>query len=142
MANAINFSLPTNHASNTTVNVTSVKGYQCPSDPNAGLLEGGTSLPRRMGNYTVNWGNSCWGQDLKNNPFVGPFPSTATGTVSFMGAPFGQDRSFGTQTMTDGTSNTLLMAAVIIGVNKGSNADPRDAVNKAHHNGRKRKAGR
>src|SRR4051794_19937755 len=128
MANAINYSQPTNHASNTTVNTTTVKAYQCPTDPNAGILEGGTSLPRRMGNYTVNWGNSCWGQDLKDNPFKGPFPSTANGTVTFAGAPFSQDKSFGIQSITDGTSNTLLVAEVIVGVNSSAGDDHRGDI--------------
>jgi len=128
MANAINFSLATNHQANTTVNVTTVKVYECPSDPNGGILEGGTTLPRRMGNYTVNWGNSCWGQDMQSNPFAGPYPSTANGGVTFGGAPFTQDRSFGIQSITDGTSNTLLMAEVIIGVNSSAGDDHRGDI--------------
>ena len=128
IANAINFSLPVNHAVNTTASTTSVKSFQCPSDPSAGILEGGTTLPRRMGNYCVNWGNSCWGQDLKNNPFTGPFPSTTNGTVSFGGAPFSEDRSFGVQSILDGTSNTLLMAEVIVGVNAPAGDDHRGDV--------------
>jgi prepilin-type N-terminal cleavage/methylation domain-containing protein/prepilin-type processing-associated H-X9-DG protein len=128
MANAINFSIEMNNAVNTTACTTSVKTYQCPSDSNAGILEGGTTLPRRMGNYTVNWGNSCWGQDLKNNPFTGPFPSTANGTVSFAGAPFGEDKSVGIQAITDGTSNTLLMAEVVIGVNSSKGDDHRGDI--------------
>ncbi len=126
MANSINFSQPVNHVSNTTASLTSVKVFQCPTDPNAGISEGGTTLPRRMGNYVVNWGNSCWGQDLKNNPFTGPFPSTTNGgTVSYGGAPFGQDKAVGIQSILDGTSNTLLMAEVIIGVNSASGDDHR-----------------
>jgi prepilin-type N-terminal cleavage/methylation domain-containing protein/prepilin-type processing-associated H-X9-DG protein len=125
MANAINYSLATNHRANTTVNLTTIKVYECPSDPNGGILEGGTSLPRRMGNYAANWGNSCWGQDMKNNPFKGPYPSTTNGTVAFGGAPFSQDRSFNIASITDGTSNTLLMAEVIIGVNSPSGDDHR-----------------
>jgi len=128
MANAINYSLPTNHRANTTVNLTRVKAYECPSDPNAGILEGGTSLPRHLGNYCVNWGNSCWGQDLKNNPFSGPFPSTANGKVSFNGAPFAQDKSIGLQSITDGLSNTLLMAEVIVGVNSPKGDDHRGDI--------------
>jgi len=127
MANAINFSLAVNDPSkaNTTVSTARIQVYECPSDPNAGISEGGTTLPRRMGNYAANWGNSCWGQDQKNNPFVGPFPSTTNGTVSFAGAPFAQDKSIGIQALTDGTSNTLLMAEVIVGVNSSSGDDHR-----------------
>jgi prepilin-type N-terminal cleavage/methylation domain-containing protein/prepilin-type processing-associated H-X9-DG protein len=128
LANAINFSVEMNNAVNTTACTTAVKTYQCPSDGNAGIEEGGTTLPRRMGNYAVNWGNSCWGQGLKNNPFTGPYPSTANGTVSFGGAPFAEDRSFGVQNITDGTSNTLLMAEVVVGVNSSSGDDHRGDI--------------
>jgi prepilin-type N-terminal cleavage/methylation domain-containing protein/prepilin-type processing-associated H-X9-DG protein len=128
ISNAINFSLPVNIAQNTTVATISVKTYQCPSDSNAGIEEGGTTLPRRMGNYAVNWGNSCWGQDQKNNPFTGPYPSTSNGTVTFNGAPFAQDKAIGIQAITDGTSNTLLMAEVVVGVNSSSGDDHRGDI--------------
>jgi len=118
MANAINFSLPMNYTAtlpkaNLTVTMTLVQGFICPSDPSGGKIES----ERRMGNYDVNWGNSTWfqGTDPTYDPWLGPFPPGATQPVRFAGAPFAQDKSFGIQNITDGTSNTLLMAELIIG---------------------------
>jgi prepilin-type processing-associated H-X9-DG protein len=46
---------------------------------------------------------------------VGVYPAGSTLSVSFLGAPFAQDKSFSVASITDGTSNTLLMAEVMIG---------------------------
>ena len=70
----------------------------------------------------VNWGNATWNQGLKTtyNPVVGTSPRRAERSRGHLeGAPFTKDKSFGIPTLTDGTSNTLLMAEVIVG------ADPR-----------------
>jgi prepilin-type N-terminal cleavage/methylation domain-containing protein/prepilin-type processing-associated H-X9-DG protein len=126
---SINFSLPwnpPNGAANHTILLTVVAGYLCPSDPNNREIVDG----RHMGNYMVNWGNSTWFQDknTKYNPFNGPFPGA--GTVMFGGAPFAQDQSFGVQDITDGTSNTLLMAEVVMG-----QADPTKGSSGYEHRG-------
>src|SRR5262249_22113615 len=75
---------------------------------------------RREANYMVNWGNTNWNQDMTTgfNPFKGPF--IAGEQVPFLGAPFTMDKSYGVQSMTDGTSNSLLMAEVIIGATMGA----------------------
>ena len=125
LANAINFSMPMNYATspsipkaNLTVTMTLVSGFICPSDPNGGIVES----ERRMGNYDVNWGNSTWfqGTNATYDPWLGPYPPGATQPVRFAGAPFAQDKSFGIQSISDGTSNTLLMAEVIIGADSVS----------------------
>src|SRR5262249_9115628 len=54
------------------------------------------------------------------NPFVGN-KAMPGNPVPFLGAPFTCDRSFGVQNITDGTSNTLLMAEVIIGATQPTN---------------------
>ncbi|MBX6315629.1 MAG: DUF1559 domain-containing protein [Isosphaeraceae bacterium] len=88
-------------APNTTVSRTRVMAYTCPSDtPNS--LYG--TMP--MYNYGVNYGNTGLGQQGNLNG------------VTFGGAPFGDLMSVGTfgfQAITDGTSQTLLMAEVVQG---------------------------
>jgi prepilin-type N-terminal cleavage/methylation domain-containing protein/prepilin-type processing-associated H-X9-DG protein len=115
MANAYNSSINFNDVRNTTVELAVVSVFSCPSDPNYGSIE--QSPGRRQGNYVVNWGSTTWYQNLNTtyNPLTGIFPPGSTQAVSFLGAPFGMDKSFGIQSITDGTSNTLLMAEVKIG---------------------------
>jgi len=126
MANAINFSRVMNDITNRTVTQTVVKGFLCPTDPNGGITES----YRRMGNYTVNWGSTSWYQSYNKtyNPLTGIYPPGTTQAVPFTGAPFAEDKSFGVQTITDGTSNTLLMAEVIVGVNSPSGDDHRGDI--------------
>jgi prepilin-type N-terminal cleavage/methylation domain-containing protein/prepilin-type processing-associated H-X9-DG protein len=116
MANAINFSLPynpPNGAANNTVSESLIPGFACPSDPTVVQIDQNN---RREGNYVVNWGNTHFMQNANNNPYSGPYPPGSTTPVQFGGAPFTFDKSYGIQTITDGTSNTLLMAEVIIGL--------------------------
>ena len=49
------------------------------------------------------------------NPTVGIYPPGTKNSIPFSGAPFTMDKSFGIQSITDGTSNTLLMSEVKIG---------------------------
>jgi prepilin-type N-terminal cleavage/methylation domain-containing protein/prepilin-type processing-associated H-X9-DG protein len=118
---AINFSLPFNPpvgAANNTVSESLIAGFSCPSDPTVNQIDQNN---RREGNYVVNWGNSNWNQAMFTgfNPFSGN-PLDPYRPVPFIGAPFTMDRSFGIQNITDGTSNTLLMAEVIIGATMGT----------------------
>ena len=120
--NAINFSLPFNPpvgAANNTVSEALIQGFTCPSDPTVNQIDQNN---RREANYVVNWGNSNWNQDMfpTNNPFTGPVAAQPN-VVPFLGAPFTMDRSYGVQNITDGTSNTLLMAEVVIGATKPTN---------------------
>jgi hypothetical protein len=75
----------------------------------------------------VNWGNASWYQNMNStyNPLSGatnnPYQPSGP-AVSFGGAPFTMDKSFGVQSITDGTSNTLLMAEVIIGLTQGTSS--------------------
>jgi prepilin-type N-terminal cleavage/methylation domain-containing protein/prepilin-type processing-associated H-X9-DG protein len=120
MFQSINFSLPWNQPdgrANTSAQVIAVKIFTCPSDPNPDAMAD-PSAPRRMANYMVNYGNSNWCQNntyhgVKSNPFTGGYPGPL-GTVTFLGAPFSQDLAFGIASITDGTSNTLLMSEVRI----------------------------
>jgi prepilin-type N-terminal cleavage/methylation domain-containing protein/prepilin-type processing-associated H-X9-DG protein len=115
MANAYNFSINFNTNQNTTVELSLIGVYSCPTDPNYGSIE--QSPGRRQGNYMANWGNTTWYQNLSTtyNPVTGIYPAGSTQAVSFLGAPFTEDKSFGIPSITDGTSATLLMAEVKIG---------------------------
>jgi prepilin-type N-terminal cleavage/methylation domain-containing protein/prepilin-type processing-associated H-X9-DG protein len=123
MYNAVNFSLPFNPptgAANNTVSETLVTAFLCPSDSTTNQIDQDN---RREGNYMVNWGNSNWAQDMvaAYNPFTtGPMPPPYQ-AVAFLGAPFTMDKSYGIQSITDGTSNTLLVAEVIIGATEPTN---------------------
>jgi prepilin-type N-terminal cleavage/methylation domain-containing protein/prepilin-type processing-associated H-X9-DG protein len=122
MFGAVNFSLPFNPptgAANNTISESLIAVYLCPSDPTTNQIDQNN---RREGNYVVNWGNSNWAQNMfpAYNPFVGS-PGVPGNPVPFLGAPFTMDRSFAVQNITDGTSNTLLMAEVIIGATKPTN---------------------
>jgi prepilin-type N-terminal cleavage/methylation domain-containing protein/prepilin-type processing-associated H-X9-DG protein len=122
MYGAVNFSLPFNPptgAANNTVSESLIAVYLCPSDPTTNQIDQNN---RREGNYVVNWGNSNWAQNMlaAYNPFAGNKVMPGN-PVPFLGAPFTMDRSFGIQNITDGTSNTLLMAEVIIGATQPTN---------------------
>ncbi len=114
---AINFMVSFYMPQNTTVLNAKVAGFHCPTDPNTDSYETpGTTTQRYEGNYLVNWGNTHYGQDLSparggpyTNPYVGPL-----GTVAFGGAPFTLNISKSIASIIDGTSNTMLMAEVII----------------------------
>jgi prepilin-type N-terminal cleavage/methylation domain-containing protein/prepilin-type processing-associated H-X9-DG protein len=124
-----NFSLSFSDAPNSTTLMTKVAAFHCPTDPNTDSIEvGNTAAQRREGNYVVNWGNTHFNQlDTANgtggvhwnypDPFVGPLGDT----VRFLGAPFSGNVSRSTSYIIDGTSNTLLMAEVIIGVDTPDN---------------------
>jgi len=117
---AVNFSLPFNPptgAANNTVSSSLIAVFLCPSDPTTNQIDQDN---RREGNYMVNWGNSNWAQNMVTafNPFMGPLVPGES--VPFLGAPFSMDKSFGVRNITDGTSNTLLMAEVIIGATQGT----------------------
>ncbi|AGA31585.1 DUF1559 domain-containing protein [Singulisphaera acidiphila] len=127
---AINFNLgfnAPNHCQDTVLRMLPAM-YVCPSDPNGGIFDVG-SYPVKKVNYVVNWGSTHYDQDRvsSTNPYVGPASPLA---VAFGGAPFSIDRSFGVRDITDGSSNTLLMSEVRVGVPDYTNnkQDRRGAV--------------
>jgi prepilin-type N-terminal cleavage/methylation domain-containing protein len=118
---SVNFSLPFNPptgAANNTVSESFIGAFACPDDQTTNQIDQNN---RREGNYVVNWGNSNWNQDLSTtyNPFAGN-AQVPGNPVMFLGAPFTMDKAYGVQNITDGTSNTLLMAEVIIGATEGA----------------------
>jgi prepilin-type N-terminal cleavage/methylation domain-containing protein/prepilin-type processing-associated H-X9-DG protein len=127
---AINFSLGFYEGQNTTVILTAVPGFHCPSDPQSFAIEvGSSSAARHEGNYVVNWGNGHFTQDQCNSgcpnwnypdPWVTNPLSAQYGPVKFMGAPFGGNVARSISYIVDGTSNTLMMAEVIVGLDSGA----------------------
>jgi prepilin-type N-terminal cleavage/methylation domain-containing protein/prepilin-type processing-associated H-X9-DG protein len=115
--NRFNFALSFYDSQNSTVVLTGVPAFVCPSDTPS-IQEPGSSVPRVKGSFAANWGNTHYFQNEPNrgpagpNPFAGPL-----GTVTFTGAPFEGNLSFGLNTFRDGTSETLLLGEVIIGQN-------------------------
>jgi prepilin-type N-terminal cleavage/methylation domain-containing protein/prepilin-type processing-associated H-X9-DG protein len=135
LANSINFTLSFYYPQNTTAIKTGVSAFDCPSDPNGATIEEPTTAyPRAKADYMVNWGNMHYYQDQL--PSTMPNPWTWTGgpfgpplnVLSFLGAPFQANKSIGVQSITDGTSNTLLMSEVVVGTNKGNNSDHRGDI--------------
>ena len=132
LANAINFSLPfNNHVHDTAVKIIP-STYLDPSDPNMGFVDVG-SYPVRKVNYMANWGNTHYFQASSNNPFAGPLIPNES--VNFLGAPFGIDASYNLTTITDGSSNTLLMSEVKVGLPNGNSQDHRGDVFNDDYNG-------
>jgi prepilin-type N-terminal cleavage/methylation domain-containing protein len=125
--NATNFSLGFNLAQNTTVCWASIAVFHCPSDPNTSSQE---RASRVEGNYVVNWGNTHYGQDQAPTNASGTgWPNPMTNgpygdTVPFGQAPFAGNLSKNISSITDGTSNTLLMAEVIVGADGPTTATP------------------
>ena len=80
-----------------------VPAYYCPSDGGLDLSDGGT-YPRTRGNYVVNWGNVAY-YAAPGNSFA-PF--------SHINGDRDKPRKSGLRDVTDGTSNTLMMAEYLM----------------------------
>ncbi|MFO0953920.1 MAG: DUF1559 domain-containing protein [Isosphaeraceae bacterium] len=114
---------------NITVSATRVKAYMCPSDGTNDTLSG---IGRTLGsatfyvtsqNYVANWGNLSTNQETTylNVPFGGaPFAD-----IDGPGAGNGGKAVFGMNSITDGTSNTLLYSECLVGT--GKNGPPYNA---------------
>jgi prepilin-type N-terminal cleavage/methylation domain-containing protein/prepilin-type processing-associated H-X9-DG protein len=128
--NATNFTTDFYQPQNTTVILVNVQVYDCPSDPNASSIEEPTSAyPRAKANYMVNYGNTHYDQDRANNPFSMSNPPNASYTnVNFFSGPFYLNSSSGIKSITDGTSNTMLMSEVVIGITIQGNSDHRGDI--------------
>ncbi len=131
MNNALNLNAGYYDSKNSTVTQATISVFNCPSDPNAGTFYYSKYLPRKRGCYVVNWGNAHYNQGLPN-PFNGPL-----GTVVPIKGPFTSDHNYGVSAtgtvqpfrfrdITDGTSNTMLMSELRIGMNTGTSAGQSD----------------
>ncbi len=127
--NAINFNWQFYERPNTTVIRTPLAMLQCPSDMPS-IQEPDTPYPRGKGNVAANWGNTHFYQNENRgaswpNPWnIGPLGTQGTvmGNNYFMGAPFKGNKSTKIAEFTDGTSNTILCAEVIMGANAAGGA--------------------
>jgi prepilin-type N-terminal cleavage/methylation domain-containing protein/prepilin-type processing-associated H-X9-DG protein len=117
--NAINFSwspFPTSNDNNKTVVDLVINAFLCPSDPNSGpgknadLSRGGGCL----NNYASSFGTTLtaggWAWD--NN---GPTPSHGFWTPRGTNGAFAYITTYGIQSMTDGTSQTIAFAEWLVG---------------------------
>jgi len=141
---AINYSFANWQPENMTVVRTVVSGFHCPSDPNSFAVESSNAgQPQRYGgNYVVNWGNMHFTQadcpsSTPGNCSSWNWPNPWTGAlgdvVTFLGAPFGGNVSRNISYLSDGTSNTLMMSEVVLGVN-ATTADNRGDIYNDDHN--------
>jgi prepilin-type N-terminal cleavage/methylation domain-containing protein/prepilin-type processing-associated H-X9-DG protein len=130
--NATNVQTDFYQAQNTTVMLTEVNVYNCPSDPgNTNVEPGGdvNGFNRVKGNYLVNWGNASYQQDTGNNPVTTPVvPGSTSTSVSFLSSPFTFNKVFGLNAMLDGTSNTLAFSETVNPYANGSNPDHRGDI--------------
>jgi prepilin-type N-terminal cleavage/methylation domain-containing protein/prepilin-type processing-associated H-X9-DG protein len=119
----LNLDLSTYSAENETTVRTKVSAYLCPSDMYSNQ-EPGTVFERVKGNVAANWGNSHYYQDRTDYPGLGPNPfSGPAGPVLFTGAPFRHGGSTSLSDFTDGTSGTVLLGEVIVGLNRLETGD-------------------
>lgn len=84
--------------------------YYCPSDASGTDQISGT-YQRRRGNYVVNYGNARFGGPYRDNQLIG-FPGIAP--FSFTQGRLGEPVETSFASITDGTSNTLMMSEYLI----------------------------
>ncbi len=117
---------------NATAATVRLGAFQCPSDEPVAPIGGITSS-----NYAVNYGNT--GTGLFQITAGSPYCCTSYNGVLFGGAPFAWipigtapvqsfGKTFNISSITDGTSNTMLVAEVIQGKSNGSKTDLRGFV--------------
>jgi prepilin-type N-terminal cleavage/methylation domain-containing protein/prepilin-type processing-associated H-X9-DG protein len=118
MYNAFNFAvgaggplvgarLPLGNFVNSTVVLTKVDIFQCPSDRTSMYTPPLPYYPATRGNYAVNWGNTQYDQGLLNTPNLAG--------ITTLAMPFPLDKAVSIASFTDGTSNTVLMAEILQG---------------------------
>jgi prepilin-type N-terminal cleavage/methylation domain-containing protein/prepilin-type processing-associated H-X9-DG protein len=128
MANSFNLSDVYYDVANTTVTQAIISVFVCPAEPNADTIYYSQYPSRRKGNYMVNWGNSHFDQG-NPNPYAG-----VLGAVVPIRGPFRVNNTttaitpFAIRDITDGTSNTMLMSEVKIGMNNGTKSDIRGDI--------------
>lgn len=110
---SINFEVSFSHASNFVARKYKVPLMGCPSCGITVQHPGNPRWHRVKGNYAVNFGNTNYGQTTKNE-------------VEFQGAPFTRGDSYKFKSITDGLSNTLLMAEIISTIDGPDSGTPYD----------------
>ncbi len=96
---------------NSTVSATKIGIFQCPSDRvnqfqiNPSYAGGALSGPvSSKGNYAVSWGNTNWGAHVKTSL-----------AAQHLRSAFGHDGRISIASITDGTSNTVIIGEVLQG---------------------------
>jgi len=84
--------------------------YYCPSDA-SGTDQIAGEFQRRRGNYVVNWGNATFGGAFRDTELIG-FPGIAP--FSHVNGRIAEPVATSFASMTDGTSNTLMMSEYLI----------------------------
>jgi len=105
--NAVNFSNGTQDPPNTTVSYTKVAAYVCPSES----LAPGPWVASSFINYSANFGGPA--SIASNSGLIVPMSGNSTSNCQCGGGNIG---SFGTQGVTDGTSNTAMVSEKLIGL--------------------------
>lgn len=104
--NGLNFSVIVGNNNNPDLRATKLPAHFCPSD-NAMMQESTNNTWKVWRtNYAANFGNTNYGGTTKSSE-------------TFKGAPFGINNAFNFGTVTDGTSNTLLLGEVVTPKNAG-----------------------
>ena len=113
--NGSNFSGQANVASdsdyNQTVLFTNLSMFMCPSDPNVGQKQNNNSYAASYGATTTGLYNWTFGPSA--NMTMGESAADSTGLFTI-------GRSYGLQSITDGSSNTVAYAEALVGDAKGS----------------------
>lgn len=106
---AVNFEQPPMSIDNTMDGLAGqyVALYYCPSD-GAGVDQTVGQHQRRRGNYMINWGNATFGGAFREDQLAGIAP------FSHVNGQTAQPRETTFAHITDGTTNTLLMAEYLI----------------------------
>ncbi|HTQ37806.1 MAG TPA: DUF1559 domain-containing protein [Pirellulales bacterium] len=118
LSNQFNINLDWNLPPNTnTDSMTGLTGqyvdlYYCPTDTEGNDQTGANDDERRRGNYAVNWGNSTYGQNPEPAG-IAPFSQIKGNAATPRLTTFSM--------ITDGTSNTLMMAEILRGWYIGDN---------------------
>jgi len=111
--NAVNFSNGTQDAPNTTVSYTKVNTYVCPSES----VQQGPWVGSSFINYAANVGGPA--SIASNSGVIVPMSAGSNSNCQCGGTNIG---SFGTQGITDGTSNTAMFSEKLIGIAGGAAA--------------------
>ena len=110
LKNLGNAKLSLSHATNEAVRRAFVATHSCPTD--IGLQKNEWEIAtwaRVRTNYVVNAGNTVYGQHN-----LGTCPGTYPTCIEFGGAPFIPRRENELRSITDGTSNTVMMSEVVV----------------------------
>jgi prepilin-type N-terminal cleavage/methylation domain-containing protein/prepilin-type processing-associated H-X9-DG protein len=85
--------------------------YYCPSDNGSDLDASNETYQRRRGNYVVNWGNALYDQA----------PPAASAPFSHIGGNRSTPRITTMNSITDGTSNTLMLSETLMAKSHNDN---------------------